>query len=114
MRRKLPAQFCQLLVRRATTGPESPAPSPKNSDRAGTKSPVESPCRYSSGNTAETCGLRRHHGSRIELWNLWRSTTLPVDPLVVDPRCGDLDGAGDRLHGAGLDAAVAHDEPRWC
>ena len=36
---------------------------------------------------------------------------LPVDPLVVDPRCGDLDGAGDRLHGAGLGAAVAHDEP---
>ena len=36
---------------------------------------------------------------------------LTVDPLVVDPRCGDLDGAGDRLHGAGLGTAVAHDKP---
>ena len=37
--------------------------------------------------------------------------TLTVDPLVVDPRCGDLDGAGDRLHAAWFGTAVAHDEP---
>ncbi len=47
------------------TAADSPAQEPKNASRAGTKSPVDSPCRYSRGSTSATLGLRRHHGGRI-------------------------------------------------
>ena len=38
---------------------------PRNCPSAGTKSPVESPCRYSSGSTSVIFGVLRHHGGRI-------------------------------------------------
>jgi hypothetical protein len=44
---------------------DSPAGEPKNASNAGTKLPVASPCRYSSGSTAATLGLLRHYGGRI-------------------------------------------------
>jgi hypothetical protein len=47
--------------------------------RAGTKSPLESPWRYNSGRTSVTFGERRMYGGRITLLNLWRlpsSSTL--------------------------------------
>ena len=47
------------------TGADRPAPEPKNSSSAGTKSPVDNPCRYGSGNTSATLGLLRHQGGRI-------------------------------------------------
>ena len=46
------------------TGADSPALEPKNAARAGAKSPVDSPCRYSSGSTSVTFGLLRHHGGK--------------------------------------------------
>jgi hypothetical protein len=41
---------------RPTAAADNPAAEPKNPSRAGTKSPVDSPCRYSSGNTSATLG----------------------------------------------------------
>jgi hypothetical protein len=46
---------------------------PRNSPRAGTKSPVESRCRYSSGNTSPIFGVFRAHGGRIADENRCRS-----------------------------------------
>jgi hypothetical protein len=36
---------------------------------------------------------------------------LSVDQLVVDPRCFDPDGAGDRLDAGWSGTAAAHDKP---
>jgi hypothetical protein len=47
------------------TAADNPAAEPKNAASAGTKSPVDSPCRYNSGSTSATFGLRRHHGGKI-------------------------------------------------
>jgi hypothetical protein len=44
---------------------DSPADEPKNCSSAGTKSLLDSPCRYSSGSTPVTFGLLRHHGGKI-------------------------------------------------
>ena len=43
-------------VRRCTVDADSPAPEPKNSPRAGAKSPVDRPRRYSTGRTSVTLG----------------------------------------------------------
>src|SRR4029453_1737063 len=50
---------------RPTAAADSPAAEPKNASSAGTKSPVDSPCRYSSGSTSATLGLLRHQGGKI-------------------------------------------------
>jgi hypothetical protein len=55
------------------TGADNPAPEPKNASSAGTKSPVDSPCRYSSGSTSATLGLLRHHGGSSTERNRARS-----------------------------------------
>ncbi len=52
---------------------ESPAAEPRNCSNAGTKSPVDSPCRYSSGSTSATCGDFLAHAGRIVLENRLRS-----------------------------------------
>ena len=49
---------------------DSPAVEPMNCSRAGTKSPVDSPCRYNSGSTSEIFGVLRAHGGRIAEENL--------------------------------------------
>jgi hypothetical protein len=64
---------CHWTVSRVITEADSPAAEPKNSARAGAKSPVDNPCRYSNGSTSLTLGLLRHHGGKIELLNLARS-----------------------------------------
>ena len=43
------------------------ASSPSNTGSASWKSPVDSPCKYKSGNTASTFGDRRTYGGRIRL-----------------------------------------------
>ena len=55
------------------TGADRPAPLPRNWASAGTKSPVESPCRYSSGSTSVTCGVLRAHAGKIAELNRARS-----------------------------------------
>jgi hypothetical protein len=54
-----------LVVSRVIDADDRPAPEPRNCSSAGPKSPVGSPCRYSSGNTSLICGDRRHHAGRI-------------------------------------------------
>jgi hypothetical protein len=55
------------------TGPDSPAADPRNWPRAGTKSPDDRPCRYSSGSTSVTFGVLRAHGGKIAEANRLRS-----------------------------------------
>jgi hypothetical protein len=52
---------------------DRPAALPRNSPRAGTKSPLDSPCRYSSGSTSVIFGVFRAHGGRIAEENRRRS-----------------------------------------
>ena len=52
---------------------DRPLVEPRNCPSAGTKSPDESPCRYSSGSTASICGVLRAHGGRIADENRCRS-----------------------------------------
>jgi hypothetical protein len=61
------------VVNRVITDADRPAAEPKNSSNAGTKSPDDSPCRYSSGSTSATFGLFRHHGGKITDRNRARS-----------------------------------------
>jgi hypothetical protein len=61
------------------TGADSPAAEPRNWPRAGTKSPLDSPCRYSSGSTSVIFGVFRAHGGKIAEQNRIRS---PVAGLV--------------------------------
>jgi hypothetical protein len=49
------------------TEADSPAAEPNSSVNAGTKSELDSPCRYSRGSTAATFGERRHHRGKIML-----------------------------------------------
>jgi hypothetical protein len=87
---------------RVITEALSPAAAPKNPSSAGTKSMLDSPCRYSSGSTAATLGLRRHQRGKITLWNCTRCpvagstrrsstrgrTTLTWPAAVVSVRAG--------------------------
>ena len=52
---------------------DSPFALPRNCPSAGTKSPDESPCRYSSGNTSPIFGVLRAHGGKIDDENRCRS-----------------------------------------
>src|SRR6266571_2571161 len=58
----------QEAVSREITEADRPASVPKNSARAGAKSLVDSPCRYSSGSSSVTFGERRAYGGRIIDW----------------------------------------------
>jgi hypothetical protein len=73
---------CQVPVSLVITGPDSPAPEPGNWPSAGTKSPVNRPCRYSSGSTSVTFGVLRAHGGKIAELNRLRS---PVSGSVRLP-----------------------------
>ena len=93
------------------TAADSPAAEPKNAANAGTKSPVDSPCRYSSGSTSATLGLLRHQGGKITERNRIRS---PVTRSVRrsstrGARTVTAPGRGRDLPLAGV--AVAHHQP---
>jgi hypothetical protein len=55
------------------TAADSPAGEPRNWASAGTKSPLDSPCRYSNGSTSVIFGVLRHHGGKIAEENRFRS-----------------------------------------
>jgi hypothetical protein len=55
----------QVSVSLLITGADRPAELPRNWPSAGTKSPVDSPCRYSSGSTSVIFGVLRHQAGRI-------------------------------------------------
>jgi hypothetical protein len=98
----------QVSVSLVIVEADSPFVLPRNCPRAGTKSPDESPCRYSSGSTSPIFGVLRAHDRRAEPLSL---TGIRVDPLVVDPRCRHVHRAGARGHGPRLVAAIAHHQP---
>jgi hypothetical protein len=52
---------------------DRPAVEPRNCSNAGTKSPLERPCRYSSGNTSATLGDFRAQAGKIAEANRLRS-----------------------------------------
>ncbi len=60
---------------------DSPAVEPKNCSSTGTKSPVDSPCRYSSGSISEIFGVLRTHGGRIAEENRLRA---PISFFALD------------------------------
>jgi hypothetical protein len=47
---------CHWVVSRVMTEADSPAAEPNSSVNAGTKSELDSPCRYNSGSTSATFG----------------------------------------------------------
>ena len=67
------ASSCHCAVSRVIDAADSPAPVPRNCSSAGPKSPVDSPCRYSSGSTSVICGDLRAHAGRIAEENRCRS-----------------------------------------
>lgn len=74
---------------------DSPAVEPRNCSSAGTKSPVDRPCRYSSGGTSEIFGVFRAHGGRIAEANRLRSPVAPSTRLSFT--CGALTRTGPAL-----------------
>ena len=84
---------CQAAVSRVIAEADNPAAEPKKPSSAGTKSPVESPCRYSSGK--HLGDLRGPSAPRRDEPSC-EPRLLPgrlVHPTVVHPRC-----FGSRLH----------------
>src|SRR2546430_17270712 len=73
-------------VSRLITDADRPAAVPKCSARAGTKSLVDSPCRYSSGRTSVTAGERRGDGGRVERAERGRPPPSPPPRRAVPPR----------------------------
>src|SRR3974390_2749410 len=67
------ASALHVSVSLVTVEDDSPACEPRKCPRAGTKSPDDRPCRYSSGSTSLICGVFRAHGGRIAELNRIRS-----------------------------------------
>ena len=102
---------CQVSVSLVIVAADRPAAEPRNCPNAGTKSPDDSPCRYSSGSTSlDLRGLARprRQDRRREPLPL---TGFRVDALVVDPRRVHLDRARAGGHLPRLVVAVAHHQP---
>jgi hypothetical protein len=66
---------------------ESPWLVPRNCSSAGAKSEVDRPCRYSSGNTSDTCGDLRHQAGRIAEENRLRSPLVSSTRLSLTRGC---------------------------
>jgi len=101
---------CHALVRRLIDDDDSPAASsPSRSLSAGSKSPVDSPCRYRQhlGDLRRPARVGRQD-LRAELLALARHH---IDALVVDARRLDRHGARADRQLALTRPAVAHDQP---
>lgn len=64
--------MCHWAVSRVTVAGDRPAVEPRNCSNAGTKSPLDSPCKYSSGSTSATPGDFFAHAGRIADANRFR------------------------------------------
>jgi hypothetical protein len=62
---------------------DSPESVPRKPSNAGTKSLLDKPCRYSSGNTSVIFGDLRHHAGRIAEENLLRSPVISSTRLSL-------------------------------
>jgi len=67
------ASALQVSVCLVTVEEDSPACEPRNCPSAGTKSPDDRPCRYSSGSTSVTFGVLRAQAGRIAEANRCRA-----------------------------------------
>jgi hypothetical protein len=67
------ASSCQSLVIRVMVAADRPWLVPRNCSSAGAKSPLDRPCRYSSGSTSATRGDFRAQAGRIAEENRLRS-----------------------------------------
>src|SRR5215471_5342981 len=105
------ASAFHVSVSFAITEDDSPAPVSRNWPSAGTKSPEDSPCRYSSGSTSVTCRVLRAHGGKIAEENRIRCPLPGVGALVIDPRCRHLHRARAGQHRPRLGGAVADHHP---
>jgi hypothetical protein len=74
-------------VSRVIVDADKPAAEPRNRSNAGTKSPLDSPCRYSSGNTSATRGDFRAHAGRIAEENRHRSPVASSMRLLLTRGC---------------------------
>src|SRR2546430_14779040 len=72
-------------VSRLIADADRPAAVPKCSARAGTKSLVDSPCRYSSGRTSVTDGERRGDRGRVGAAEGGPPPPSPAAPRGVPP-----------------------------
>lgn len=70
------ASSCQSFVSRVIVAADRPAPEPRNWVSAGPKSPLDRPCRYSSGNTSATFGDFLAQAGRIAEANRCRCPVL--------------------------------------
>lgn len=59
---------------------DSPLSDPKEPDSAGSKSPVDMPCRYISGRASATLRVLRHQGGRIELFSGLPASSCRLSP----------------------------------
>ena len=90
---------------------DRPLALPRNCPSAGTKSPLDSPCRYSSGSTSPIFGVLRAHGGRIAEREPLPLTGFRVNALVVNARRVHLDRARAGDHITRLVVTVAHHQP---
>jgi len=67
------ASSCHCAASRVIVVADRPAPEPRNCSSADPKSDVDSPCRYSNGNTSATFGDLRDQAGRIADENRLRS-----------------------------------------
>src|ERR1035441_8912045 len=101
------ASAVHVSVSLVTVDDDSPALLPRNWPSAGTKSPDDSPCRYSSGSTSLTWGVLRAHGGRIAEENRIRCP-VPGSVRLSFTRGAVTSGPGAGHHGARLRGPVAH------
>jgi hypothetical protein len=104
------ASAFQVSVSLVTVEADGPLVLPRNCLSAGTKSPDDNPCKYSSGNTSSMRGVLRprrqdRRGKPLPL------TGFRIDPLVVHARGHHRHRPGAGEHIARGVRAVAHHQP---
>jgi hypothetical protein len=67
------------LGQQVITAADSPAGDPRNWPSAGTKSPLDRPCKYSNGSTSVVFGVLRHQGGKIAEENRFRSSSIALN-----------------------------------
>ncbi len=97
------ASSCHCVVSRVIVAGDRPAAEPRNCSSAGPKSPLDSPCRYSNGNTSATRGDFRAHAGRIAEEN------RPRSPVTSSTRLSLTRGARTGT----VPATVITSRPAW-
>jgi hypothetical protein len=80
------------------TAADRPFVEPRNCPKAGTKSPLDRPCKYNSGSTSVIFGVLRAHAGRIAEANRFGSPVSGSVRLSLTPWCSHLHHAGAGQH----------------